>query len=137
MQTPDPAKCLGIDLTNEYDNDVRRTECHFECLDLTPDEAIAGLPEAKYYLAWHCLEHVPSKDWTNTIVKACLDKATEGCWFTLPSFQQDEENGEGVQLAGHIEQGSGVPDSGQGHNQLPNLDMTFSGPGRSKVAGRK
>lgn len=92
----DPAKCLGIDLKDEYESDVTQQGIAFKAYDLATDKALAELPTSKYYLAWHFLEHVPNKDWSNKIVKACLDNATKGCWFRLPSFQPDEENGEGA-----------------------------------------
>lgn len=96
MDPVDASKCLGIDLKDEYEKDVRKAGYQFESRNLATDDALAGLTTSKYYLAWHFLEHVPNKDWSNRIVKACLDNATKGCWFRLPSFQQDKESGEGA-----------------------------------------
>lgn len=91
-----PEKCLAIDHKTEYWEDLTRSGYKPQELDLANDEAIANLPEANYYLAWHFLEHVPTKEWSNKLVKAALSKSRYGCWFRLPSFEPDEVSGEGA-----------------------------------------
>ena len=91
-----PDRCLAIDRKIEYWGELESKGYKPLELDLASDEAIANLPEANYYLAWHFLEHVPSKEWSDKIVKAALSKAKYGCWFVLPSFEPDTETGEGA-----------------------------------------
>ena len=91
-----PDKCLAIDHKTEYEHTLERRGYKPQELDLATEEAIGNLPEANYYLAWHFLEHVPSKEWSDKLVKAALSKAKYGCWFVLPSFEPDAKTGEGA-----------------------------------------
>ena len=88
--------CLGIDRQTKYKRVVERAKFQFQAADLLDDEVLKNLPEANYYLAWHFLEHLPSKSLSDKLVAVALDKAERGCWFRLPSFQQDERTGEGA-----------------------------------------
>ena len=75
---------------------VTRKKYNFCVADLATEEAIAALPKAKIYLAWHFLEHVPNKDWSRKLVHQSRTNAQHLAWFRLPSFQHDTEAGEGV-----------------------------------------
>ena len=93
-----PARCVGYErLEGEgYRKDVEARGCQFRLANLATDEAIAQLPPAEVYLAWHFLEHVPNKDWSRKLVQASLSCSQQAAWFRLPSFEQDTETGEGV-----------------------------------------
>ena len=88
--------CLGIDRHSKYRRVVEKAGFQYQDSDLLDDEVLKNLPEANYYLAWHFLEHLPNKRLSHKLVKACLQKAKKGCWFRLPSFQQDKKTGEGA-----------------------------------------
>lgn len=91
-------RCVGYERpqAEKYRSIVEGKGFQFRVADLATDEAIAKLPLAEIYLAWHFLEHVPSKDWSRKLVRACLTYARHMAWFRLPSFQPDDETGEGV-----------------------------------------
>lgn len=91
-----PDQCLGIDLQDKYRNDVVGQGYRFMVMDVTQDGALDALPEADYYLAWDFLEHLPSKEWSDALVKVMLHKARKGVWCRMPSFEQDETTGEGA-----------------------------------------
>lgn len=78
-----------------YKKDVTAAGFQFGIADLATDEGLALLPKANYYLAWHVLEHLPSKQHSNAVVKRALSQVTHGAWFRLPSFEQDNVDGEG------------------------------------------
>jgi hypothetical protein len=79
-----------------YCNNVVRAGFRFAIADLATEEGLANLPKGKYYLAWHFLEHLPSKQHSDAAVKRALTQAEKAAWFRLPSFEQDELQGEGV-----------------------------------------
>jgi len=91
-------KCVGYERAEgeKYRKDVENRKMQFRIADLATDGAIEELPSAKVYLAWHFLEHVPNKDWSRKLVHASLTNSRWMSWFRLPSFQQDDETGEGV-----------------------------------------
>lgn len=93
-----PPRCVGYERpqAENYRSIVEGKKYKFRTADLATDEAIAKLPMAEVYLAWHFLEHVPNKDWSRKLVRASLTYARHLAWFRLPSFQQDELTGEGV-----------------------------------------
>jgi len=91
-----PAECLGIDKKDKYRGDVEGQGFQFQCADVTAGGFIDTLPEAWFYLGWHFLEHLPSKEWSTAFVKVMLHRASKGVWFELPSFEQDESTGEGA-----------------------------------------
>lgn len=91
-------RCVGYEREQgeAYRADVESRGFQFKIANLATDEGIAQLPKSRVYLAWHFLEHVPDKSWSDKLVKASLSNCQELAWFRLPSFEQDEENGEGV-----------------------------------------
>jgi hypothetical protein len=91
-----PEACLGIELQDKYRNDVEGQGYRFQVTDVTSEGALAALPEADYYLAWDFLEHLPTKAWSDAVVKTMLHKARKGVWCRMPSFEQDESTGEGA-----------------------------------------
>jgi hypothetical protein len=93
-----PRRCVGYERPQAegYRSIVENKNYNFCIADLATDEAIAALPKAEIYLAWHFLEHVPNKEWARKLVWEALKNAKHLVWFRLPSFQQDTENGEGV-----------------------------------------
>ena len=93
-----PQQCVGYERPQmeKYRTIVEKKNYKFRTADLAVDEAIAALPLAKIYLAFHFLEHVPNKDWSRKLVHQSLTNAQHLAWFKLPSFQQDNETGEGV-----------------------------------------
>jgi len=92
------SKCVGYERKQGevYRKEVESRGYKFRIANLATEDAIAALPTAKVYLAWHFLEHVPNKDWSDKLVKASLTNASWVAWFRLPSFQQDFQTGEGV-----------------------------------------
>ena len=92
------AKCAGYEREEgeKYRKEVEGKGMQFRIADLATDDAIAQLPPAKVYLAWHFLEHVPNKDWSRKLVHASLSNSRWMSWFRLPSFQQDDFAGEGA-----------------------------------------
>lgn len=93
-----PLQCVGYERpqAERYRSIVEGKKYQFRIADLATDEAIAALPVAEIYLAWHFLEHVPNKDWSRKLVRESLTNSQRLAWFRLPSFQQDAETGEGV-----------------------------------------
>lgn len=92
------SKCIGFERPEceKYRKDVEKKGFNFEIANLATDEAIANLPAGKIYLAWHFLEHLPNKEWSEKLVNVSLTKSTVMSWFRLPSFEQDDITGEGV-----------------------------------------
>jgi len=92
------AGCVGYERKEgeKYRKEVEGRGMQFRIADLATDGAIAELPPAKVYLAWHFLEHVPNKDWSRKLVHASLSNSRWMAWFRLPSFQQDDKTGEGA-----------------------------------------
>jgi len=93
-----PIKCVGYERQEGevYRKDVESHGYQFRVADLSTEEGLAELPKSRVYLAWHFLEHVPDKACSDRAVKAALSNCQELAWFRLPSFEQDEDNGEGV-----------------------------------------
>jgi hypothetical protein len=93
-----PAKCVGFERAEgeKYRNDVTAKGFQFEIANLATIEGINQLPKSQVYLAWHFLEHLPDKSWSNKLVKVSLTNTQTLAWFRLPSFEQDEMTGEGV-----------------------------------------
>ena len=93
-----PIRCVGYEREEGkvYGKDVEARGYQFRIANLATKEGIEQLPKARVYLAWHFLEHVPDKTWSSQLVKASLDRCQDLAWFRLPSFEQDEDNGEGV-----------------------------------------
>lgn len=91
-----PKECMGIDRQEKYRKDVERCGFQFLTMDVLKD---FNYPIAEYYLAWDFLEHLPSIEDSNNVLRAMLDHAVKGVWLKMPSFEQDEE-GEG-QLRRH------------------------------------
>jgi len=91
-------RCVGYEIPKmeAYRSKVESKGFKFATADLATDDAIAALPTSRVYLAWHFLEHVPNKSWSDKLVKASLTNASKLAWFRLPSFEQDTVNGEGV-----------------------------------------
>ena len=91
-------RCVGYERpqAESYRAIVEGKKYNFRIADLATEEAIATLPKAEIYLAWHFLEHVPNKEWARKLVWGSLTNARHLTWFRLPSFQQDTETGEGV-----------------------------------------
>jgi len=91
-------RCVGYERpeAENYRSIVEKKKFRFRVADLATDEAIAAMPAAHVYLAFHFLEHVPNKSWANKLVKASLTNAKSLAWFRLPSFEQDKDTGEGV-----------------------------------------
>jgi hypothetical protein len=94
----DRKKCVGFERPEgrKYQSEVARKGFQFKVANLATDEGVASLPESKVYLAWHFLEHLPNKAWSKRLVQAALAKSKVMAWFRLPSFEQDDMNGEGV-----------------------------------------
>jgi len=91
------ADCLGIDLKSEYQSVVEAMGYRFLALDVL-DEKLgqpAALPAADYYLAFDFLEHLPSREDADRVLKVMLTRARRGVWLRMPSFEQDSETGEG------------------------------------------
>jgi len=55
-----------------------------------------SLPIADYYLAFDFLEHLPSKEYADSIVKLMATRSTVAVWLRMPSFEPDFVSGEGV-----------------------------------------
>lgn len=91
-----PGECLGIDLKDQYQQDVEKRGFQFRAMDVLKD---FQYPVADYYLAWDFLEHLPSIEDSNNVLGAMIDHAVKGVWLKMPSFEQCEE-GEG-QLREH------------------------------------
>lgn len=83
--------CYDKSDSEEYEAATKKRGYSFESVDLASDDVLASLPEAKVYLAWHFLEHLPNKEWSSKVVKAALSKSKYLAWFRLPSFQLDEK----------------------------------------------
>lgn len=98
MKSFKKSKSIGFERQEgeKYRKDVEKKGFNFEIANLATDEAVALLPVSKVYLAWHFLEHLPNKEWSEKLVKAALTKSTVMAWFRLPSFEQDDITGEGV-----------------------------------------
>ena len=93
-----PIRCVGYEREEGevYGKAVEARGYQFRVANLATKEGIEQLPKARVYLAWHFLEHVPDKTWSSQLVKASLDRCQDLAWFRLPSFEQDEKDGEGV-----------------------------------------
>jgi len=91
-----PAECLGVDRQARYAALVRDRGYGFLGLDLTEPGALERLPRADFYLAWDFLEHLPDKGWSDAVLRAALARARIGVWLRMPSFQQDDDTGEGA-----------------------------------------
>lgn len=90
-------RCVGYERpqAEDYRGKVEGKGFQFRTANLADDTEIARLPDSEIYLAWHFLEHVPNKDWARKLVQASLTHSRHFAWFRLPSFEQDEQNGEG------------------------------------------
>lgn len=86
--------CIGYDRNDTYKAEVTRRGFQFVVLDLSTNAGLQALPQADYYTAFNFLEHLPSREWSSVVVKRALDRAQKGCWFRLPSFEQ--EHGEAI-----------------------------------------
>lgn len=91
-----PNECLGIDRQSKFSKDLTGRGLQFMELDITAPLSLEKLPQADYYLAWDFLEHLPSTDWSSAVVHLMLHNARRGVWLRMPSFEQDDETGEGV-----------------------------------------
>lgn len=90
--------CLGVERPEaaSYKPLVEKKGYQFVTLDLADSLKVNTLPKGKVFLLWHFLEHLPSKEHSKKVVQAALSKATSLVWCRLPSFQQDEQTGEGA-----------------------------------------
>lgn len=93
-----PGQCVGYERPEaaSYRKKVESRGYQFELADLSVQSNLATLPESSIYLAWHVLEHLPDKMCADRVVQTALDKAKRLAWFRLPSFEQDDDQGEGV-----------------------------------------
>lgn len=92
------ARCVGYERpeAEAYRAKVEALGYRFQVGDLTLAETLQSLPTAEVYLAWHVLEHLPNKEFSTAVVQVALSKACRLAWFRLPSFEPDEQTGEGV-----------------------------------------
>lgn len=79
-----------------YRKDVETKGFQFGLLDLSVASDIKKLPLGAFYTAWHFLEHLPDKKTAKVVVQEALSKAEKMLWCRLPSFEQNDETGEGV-----------------------------------------
>jgi len=93
-----PSNCVGIERpqAESYRDIVEKKGYKFSTLDLSSKTSLDKLPKGKAYLLWHFLEHLPNKQTSQVVLQKALDQATGLVWCRLPSFQQDNETGEGV-----------------------------------------
>jgi len=87
LPTIDPQDCLGIDLKDEYQKEVEAKGYHFKAADVTK----MNWPEAEVYLAWDFLEHLPSVEVSQYVVKQMLKAATRAVWLIMPSFEREKK----------------------------------------------
>ena len=99
----DPSKiqknlCLGVERpeAESYRNIVEKKGYKFLTLDLSSSLALSTLPVSRVYLLWHFLEHLPDKESSKQAVQSALSQSTGLVWCRLPSFQQDDQTGEGA-----------------------------------------
>ncbi len=91
-----PEACVGVDKQSRFRRDLEECGYTFLEMDVTEEGALERLPEADFYLAWDFLEHLPDKDWAFRIIQAMLQRARCGVWIRMPSFEQDDNTGEGA-----------------------------------------
>lgn len=93
-----PHLCVGFERPEAagYRKKVESRGYGFELADLSLASDLERLPKASIYLAWHVLEHLPDKVCADRVVQAALNNAERLAWFRLPSFEQDDKQGEGV-----------------------------------------
>lgn len=83
-----PEECLGVDKQGRFEADLTQRGYNFSEADLTKID-LDVLPEADYYLAWDCLEQLPSPDWSAAVLQIMLHKARRGIWLRMPSFEPE------------------------------------------------
>ena len=88
-----PGDCLGIDRKRTYEKAVRKRGYHFKEANIFSDEFV--WPKADYYLAFDFLEHLPDIHASDQVLRRMIENARRGVWLRMPSFEQDEETGEG------------------------------------------
>lgn len=93
-----PHRCVGYERPEAagYRERVEKQGYGFAIADLSDPVQLELLPTADIYLAWHFLEHLPDKEAAARVVHAALTRARRLAWFRLPSFEQDEDTGEGA-----------------------------------------
>lgn len=80
------SRCLGVDRNHLLADFVRGKGYEFKTVDLTGPE-LSSLPEAEFYLAWDLLEHMPSVEHSQAVLRVMLERATVGVWLRLPAFE--------------------------------------------------
>lgn len=81
-----PGACLGVDSQDKYAEEVRGKGFKYQTVNVL--EGFAW-PLADFYLAFDFLEHMPSKEDSDNVLRTMLERSKRGVWLRLPSFEQD------------------------------------------------
>ncbi len=84
-----PAQCLGVDSDPAGRKAVTDRGYQFRVLDL--EDPSADLPPADYYIMWHSLEHLSSRDASKAVLARALGLARRGVTVLTPSFEYDAQ----------------------------------------------
>jgi hypothetical protein len=82
-----PEKCVAVDRNESCREEAVRRGYTFMKADVM-DPAFEW-PRAGYYLAWDFLEHLPSLDDSDRILRRMVERSTHGVWLRMPSFEAD------------------------------------------------
>lgn len=80
-----PSKCLAVDRNDKYAPYLIQKGYAFTLADVMDKNFI--WPEAMYYTAWDFLEHMPSIESSDYVLRNMLLNATHGVWLRMPCFE--------------------------------------------------
>jgi hypothetical protein len=83
----EPGDCLGVDRKEQYSEAVKKKGYKLKLGNILTEEF--DWPTAAVYLAFDFLEHLPSKEDSDNVLRTMLERSKRGVWLRMPSFEQD------------------------------------------------
>jgi hypothetical protein len=82
-----PDKCLAVDINADCGATAKERGYNFVQADVLDPKF--EWPSSMYYLAWDFLEHMPSINHSNYVLRKMVEHSSHGVWLRMPCFEPD------------------------------------------------